>query len=123
MPKKRYPKDPRDYYVQAVPKVSLEQVAKAYKGRSDCTLHTLKNRCVAENWVQLRAELRIHAADRALELATESMAQDVARTWHAHNTECFELAENLKRIGQQLMRQYVKVQRVDGMEVTMPSTR
>ena len=118
MTKKALPRDPRDYYIQAMPKITLMELAKTYRARRDCTFKKLEARCRKENWVQLRREYNEKTTSRAMELASEATAQEVAKTWHAHNLECYDLAENLKRIGQQLMRQYVKVSRVDGIEVT-----
>lgn len=119
MTKKKMPLDPRDYYIKAMPKVSLEQVAKAYKSRSDCGFQNLKTRSAKENWPQMRVEYQQKTSQRALDLASEAAAQLAAKTWHEHNAQCFELAENLKYIGKQLLRQYVEISRTaDGTELT-----
>lgn len=88
MARQKLPEDPRDYYVHN--DISIEELAKLYKGKKGCSLGNLKRRCRFENWEsqlsQNYSKTILKTDEKAIEKKSDQIASDLSWRGMFRNT-------------------------------------
>jgi len=79
MTKPKLPADPGDYFAHS--DVSLEELAKLYKGQKGCSFDNLRKRSAKEKWVERRHKNGTETAQKTDKILTDSRASETAASF------------------------------------------